>query len=203
MKRVQKIWEHPLYQEHYQKLQEKEADRIYCRHGIDHFLDVARIAYIHNLEDSDGYRKELIYATALLHDIGRYEQYEYGISHEKSGERIAKEILEDLRDTSGNLLFQEEEIQQILGAIAHHRGQDERNRGNENDGNRTCVGEIRRESGKNHVGEYGTENGMVANRRKFAELIRKSDKESRRCFDCTAEATCKWTEEKKNMEVCI
>ena len=89
MRRVQKIWEHPLYQENYQKLQEKEADRIYCRHGIDHLLDVARIAYIHNLEESDGYSKAVIYAAALLHDIGRYEQYEWGIPHEKSGERIA------------------------------------------------------------------------------------------------------------------
>lgn len=200
MRRVQKIWEHPLYQENYQKLQEKEADRIYCRHGIDHLLDVARIAYIHNLEESDGYSKAVIYAAALLHDIGRYEQYEWGIPHEKSGERIAREILEDLREDSGMQLFGEEE-KFILEAIANHRGQNERNCGKEYDG--TPGSKILRESGKNCMEENSEEDRRIAKSRRFMELIHRSDKESRRCFDCKAEATCKWAEEKKNMEVRI
>ena len=201
MRRVQKIWEHPLYQENYQKLQEKEADRIYCRHGIDHLLDVARIAYIHNLEESDGYSKAVIYAAALLHDSGRYEQYEWGIPHEKSGERIAREILEDLREDSGMQLFGEEEQQFILEAIANHRGQNERNCGKEYDG--TPGSKILRESGKNCMEENSEEDRRIAKSRRFMELIHRSDKESRRCFDCKAEATCKWAEEKKNMEVRI
>ena len=200
MRRVRKIWEHPLYQENYQKLQEKEADRIYCRHGIDHLLDVARIAYIHNLEESDGYSKAVIYAAALLHDIGRYEQYEWGIPHEKSGERIAREILEDLREDSGMQLFGEEE-QFILEAIANHRGQNERNCGKEYDG--TPGSKILRESGKNCMEENSEEDRRIVKSRRFMELIHRSDKESRRCFDCKAEATCKWAEEKKNMEVRI
>ena len=41
---------------------------------MEHFLDVARLMYIYNLEDQAGFSKEMIYAAGLLHDIGRYEQ---------------------------------------------------------------------------------------------------------------------------------
>lgn len=43
---------------------------------MEHFLDVARLMYIYNLEDQAGFSKEMIYAAGLLHDIGRYEQME-------------------------------------------------------------------------------------------------------------------------------
>ena len=46
MKRVQEIWEHPLYQQNLKELTRLEADRIFCRHTPEHFLDVARLAYI-------------------------------------------------------------------------------------------------------------------------------------------------------------
>ncbi len=32
MKRVQEIWEHPLYQQNLKELTQLEADRISCRH---------------------------------------------------------------------------------------------------------------------------------------------------------------------------
>ena len=38
--------------------------------------------------------KDIIYATALLHDLGRADQYE-GISHEEAGAILAEEILTD------------------------------------------------------------------------------------------------------------
>ena len=50
MKRVQEIWEHPLYQQNLKELTQLEADRIFCRHTPEHFLDVARLAYIFSLE---------------------------------------------------------------------------------------------------------------------------------------------------------
>lgn len=39
--------------------------------------------------------KDIIYATALLHDLGRADQYEKGISHEEAGAILAEEILTD------------------------------------------------------------------------------------------------------------
>ena len=78
-----------------ERLAEYEKDRIFCRHGMEHLLDVARIAYIENLENNRGISKEIIYGAALLHDIGRYLQYTEGIPHEKAGEELALEILKD------------------------------------------------------------------------------------------------------------
>ena len=71
MKRIQDIFTHPLYQEQLSLLMDAEKDRIFCRHTVEHFLDVARLMYLYNLEDSAGLEKELIYAAAFLHDIGR------------------------------------------------------------------------------------------------------------------------------------
>ena len=45
MDRVNRIWRHPVYQEHYKKIQELESERIFCRHTPEHFLDVARLMY--------------------------------------------------------------------------------------------------------------------------------------------------------------
>ena len=71
MNRVDLILEHPKYQEYLDKIKQAEEKRIFCLHNMNHFLDVARIAYIMNLEEELGIAKEIIYATALLHDIGR------------------------------------------------------------------------------------------------------------------------------------
>lgn len=69
MTRVQAIWQHPLYQKHLNALTRLESDRIFCRHTPEHFLDVARLAYIFALERNLDCSRELIYCTALLHDI--------------------------------------------------------------------------------------------------------------------------------------
>ena len=50
MKRVNAILVNPLYRECYARLEELEKDRIFCRHQMTHLLDVARIAYISNME---------------------------------------------------------------------------------------------------------------------------------------------------------
>lgn len=114
MERLHKIYAHPLWKLHMDQLREAEKERIFCKHGIEHLLDVARIAYIENLEENRHVAKELIYAAALLHDIGRYAQYSQGISHETAGVEIASEILKDCE-------FKREEQDQILAAIADHR----------------------------------------------------------------------------------
>ena len=118
MERVNAIWDHPIYQAYYRKLEQLEKDRIFCRHQMPHLLDVARIAYILNLEQDLGIEKEVIYAAAILHDIGKYAQYEDGTPHEQSGEKIASEILDSLSEETA---FSEEEKSRILTAIRGHR----------------------------------------------------------------------------------
>ena len=60
MKRIHKIQNHPIFREQYQLLVEAEKDRIFCRHTMEHFLDVARLMYIYDLEDGAGIDKEII-----------------------------------------------------------------------------------------------------------------------------------------------
>ncbi len=56
----------------------------------------------------------MIYAAALLHDIGRYEQISLGTPHHISGARIADEIMTFCD-------FSKEEVIQVAEAIAGHR----------------------------------------------------------------------------------
>lgn len=174
MEIIEKIRRHPLYREYYNKLEEIEKERIFCRHQMEHLLDVARIAYIYNLERQLGIRKEVIYAAALLHDIGKYLQYKDGIPHEQASAEIAAQILKDVsveinaeqsehvpakKDT-----FSGEEQREILRAILGHRKK--------------------------------RENMSV-----LEELLYTSDKQSRLCFACPAERECDWAAEIKNMEI--
>lgn len=118
MKRVNAILKAPLYRRCYARLEELEKERIFCCHQMPHLLDVARIAYILNIEQNLGLEKEVIYAASILHDIGKYAQYEDGTPHEQSGEKIASEILDSLPDDAA---FSEEEKRMILTAIRGHR----------------------------------------------------------------------------------
>lgn len=114
MERVDKILNHDLFIEHLEKNNKAEANRRFCRHNIGHFLDVARIAMILNQEEQLGIEKDIIYAAALLHDLGKHLQYEMAIPHEESGARIAAEILPDCG-------FDNKETDVILSAILTHR----------------------------------------------------------------------------------
>ena len=122
MERVNRILSHPLYREYYGKLERLEKDRKFCRHQMGHLLDVARIACIRNLEEGLGLDKEIIYAAAVLHDIGKSLQYEKKIPDETASEQIAKEILDSLTGEPSEVpLFSEEEKRKILTAVRGHR----------------------------------------------------------------------------------
>ena len=116
MERIERIRNHPLYVRNQQRIDDMEVNRIFCCHGVTHSLDVARILYILVLEQGLSYEKDIIYAAALLHDIGRGLQYEENVSHHEVGARLAEEILADCD-------YSEEEIVIITTAIAgHHTG---------------------------------------------------------------------------------
>jgi len=112
--RIERIIKDEEYCRRMKHITESEYDRIYCRHGLGHALSVARIAYIMNLEESCGLDREMVYAAALLHDIGRYSEYEKEMSHHEAGAVVAGQILE--RDG-----FTKEEIDVILAAIRGHK----------------------------------------------------------------------------------
>ena len=114
MERVNRILNNELYRRYLTKNNEAEAERRFCHHHMGHFLDVARIALILNYEENYGEEQELIYAAALLHDIGRWVQYEDGTPHEKASAVLAPEILHN----SG---FFGEEEEKIISAIVNHR----------------------------------------------------------------------------------
>lgn len=114
MERVNRILENKKYKEYLQKNKAAEEDRIFCCHAMEHFLDVARIAYILNLEEALQIAKELIYATALLHDIGRHVQYEDRTPHERASAELAEDILQECGFEAG-------EQKEILRAIRKHR----------------------------------------------------------------------------------
>ena len=96
---------------------EAEKNREFCRHSLTHSLDAARIAYILSLEEGLGLPKELIYAAALLHDLGRAEWYVDGTPHQEAGVRAAESILPGAG-------FDEEETAMVAEAVRHHRGRD-------------------------------------------------------------------------------
>jgi|SRR5690554_2802260 len=144
MPRVNKILQHPAYNEYSRKNQKAEEKRIYCRHGEDHGLAVARVAYIYLLENAlaqkdlhngnfsegiswhrnqeESYEetfgiwldKELVYGAGILHDIGRWVEYETGEDHALAGVRLAEPILQDCD-------FTETEQRIILEGIKEHR----------------------------------------------------------------------------------
>ena len=114
MKRVNLIYEHPVFQEKFQALQEAEKDRPFCNHTLEHLMDVARLMYIYSLEYELSISKEIIYAMALMHDIGRSDQIEKGIPHEQAGATLCDVILPECGFTKG-------EMDTIKASILHHR----------------------------------------------------------------------------------
>lgn len=115
--RADLIWRHPVYQEHFRNLQDAERTREFCRHTLMHFLDVARIAHILNLENSYGIPKDIVYAAALLHDIGRSLQFSAGTPHDQASASLCTQIMPDCG-------FSGSEISRVQSAILHHRGHD-------------------------------------------------------------------------------
>ena len=114
MERIDKILKHDLFILNLGQNEEIERNRKFCRHNMAHFLDVARIGRILNAEESYGLDVELIYAAALLHDIGKHLQYKHGIPHETASAEIAPEILSDCG-------YDDKETRVIVGAILSHR----------------------------------------------------------------------------------
>jgi len=112
--RINLIFHNNKFKEYLSRNKNLEKDRKFCRHNINHFLDVARIAYIISLEEKLNLKKDIIYAAALLHDIGKWQQYESDIPHNDASANLSVEILK-----ASN--FNKAEINLITDAIKNHR----------------------------------------------------------------------------------
>lgn len=132
MDRIDRIVQNERYKESLHKICLWEQDRRFCRHDMVHFLDVCRLAEIEWLttrlkEQKEGFERkeeepgavsrELLYAAGLLHDIGRWMEYEKGIRHEKASADLAEEILRECG-------FKTSETEKITEAILAHRNKD-------------------------------------------------------------------------------
>lgn len=113
MIRVNNILKNATFRNCMKEIIKAEKQRIFCNHQIDHLLAVARIMYINNLESTLGIDKEVIYAAALLHDIGRSTAYKNNTDHAIESANIAENILQQCG-------FNREETDNIIFAIVHH-----------------------------------------------------------------------------------
>lgn len=114
MVKVNNILLNENYKKHMEKNIQLEKNRIYCTHGYDHLFSVARIAYILNLENNYSVDKEVIYAAALLHDIGRWKEYQDGSDHAVESAKLSDSIL-------GHAGYNDRDINIIKIAICEHR----------------------------------------------------------------------------------
>ena len=118
MPRVDAVWASEGFQVRYRRIRELERSRPYCGHGLDHLLDVARLMWVRVLEDGPALDRELVYAAALLHDIGRADEYLSGEPHDAAGARAAREILESLPEGTR---FPPADVDAICAAVRAHR----------------------------------------------------------------------------------
>lgn len=127
MKRVELLLKDALYVDYIKRNADEESIIKYCQHGLQHHIDVARIAYILVLEHNDfNYfvkdsglsgklaAKECIYAAGLLHDIGKWNEYRTGVDHAAYGSKLTREILP-------RVFFNPTEVDLISTAIYEHR----------------------------------------------------------------------------------
>lgn len=121
MERYEKILRHGKFLNYLKEIEELEKDRQYCKHSLEHLVAVARTAYITVLERKLPYSKDIVYAAALLHDIGRVKQYKDGTPHDSD---FAVETSVVILKECG---YTDKEICVITEAIRKHRAAGDEN----------------------------------------------------------------------------
>lgn len=192
MKYVDELLRKTDFLQQLQKLEQLEKDREFCRHGLNHLLDTARIAWITYLEQQQNpdtantavetvfLDKEMIYLAALLHDLGRIQEYEVGISHHIASADMAEEYL-------AKLAYPAERIEIIVTAVYGHRRKQKKSIPNSE--------------------EYGSRGDISEECLRKIEaleaLLYTADKRSRNCFYCEASEGCNWETERRNMRIIV
>lgn len=168
MKYVEALWREEDFLSRLKRLNALEADRVYCRHDLEHFLSTARIAWIFVLEHGFSLEKEQVYLAALLHDLGRVEEYERKISHDEASVAFAGGILRRLG-------YDKEKTEDVCFAIGAHR----------------------KRKAFSHLRDDFKAAPKQWRREQLAEALAMADQLSRNCFLCPKSSSCKWREEEK------
>ena len=113
-KRIDLIIGHLEYIRYQKLIDSYEHDRVFCKHDMLHAIDVARIFYIKVLEQGIDIKKDIAYAAALLHDIGRADEYKDSVPHHLASIIISEKILDECD-------YQPNEINLITNIISTHR----------------------------------------------------------------------------------
>ena len=108
-----RILENRDYKYYLEQINEVEKDRIYCRHGLDHYLAVAKISMLLARECEIDVDEDIVYGAALLHDLGRYDIE--AKNHEDVSCQLAEKILPDCG-------YEPVKIRVIVDLINSHRG---------------------------------------------------------------------------------
>lgn len=125
--RIEVVRKDPFYLDCLSLNGERERDRLFCRHDYRHVVLVSQISckiikqtcglntFI-KTEGLNGIKSalEVVYAAGLLHDMGRWLQYDTGEDHALAGSVIAAGVLK----RAG---FSEREALVITRAIREHR----------------------------------------------------------------------------------
>jgi len=115
MERINRIISNHDYQIYLQENWNEENNRPFCNHHFEHLLSVARLTYILLLEDGCPFiSREIAYAAGLLHDIGRWYEYQSEADHAQFSAKLALTILTKAGFSEAETLF-------IRKAIAQHR----------------------------------------------------------------------------------
>ncbi|GEM_PF-554335 len=104
------VMENSQYKQYVSKIKHNEESREFCKHNLEHFVDVARLTYILTLENNIKVKKDIVYAAALLHDIGRAFGKD---GHALKSASVAVDILKECN-------YNEQEIDSICDAIKFH-----------------------------------------------------------------------------------
>lgn len=135
--------------------------------------------------------REIIYATALMHDIGRISQIENDIPHDVASAKLCDVILPECG-------FAQWEIVMIKQAILEHRNDLCSNDllsndpcSNDSCSNNSCF--------NNLLHFYSTQENNFGHT--LSKLLYWADKKSRNCFNCPAYTECNWSFEKRNSHI--
>lgn len=119
MKRVNHILNDEQYRLYLLKNKAPEEYRQFCHHNFEHMLTVSRLTYLLLLESGCPFiSRELAYAAGLLHDIGRWKEYQDGTDHAEYSAVLSGPILE----RAG---FDPAERELIMRAVARHRDKED------------------------------------------------------------------------------
>lgn len=118
MERINRLIRNEKWKALIARIEENERERVFCKHGAEHLFAVARIAALRAEDEKYELSRELIYAAALTHDLGRAFD---GEEHAERSGTCCREILPSCG-------FDREETERIVAAVRTHRNKEDTER---------------------------------------------------------------------------